>query len=164
MHVRRRTTEPSGCRDRSTACCVERRQSSEHIVVTVPTGTGDGATADGGGSIPGMDICKAAALRLFFLAIVDLFYVRERVARQRACPTGSVPALWKGEPSAWLGTLRCLGFCILGRFQGLNGPGPCSDAFRSANRLSVTPVQEFGRSVIVCNWVHLRRSDDLGRD
>ena len=95
VHIRRTITEPSGCRSRSTACCVARRHAPEHVAATFPTGSGD-AAAGGGGSIPGRDICGTAVLRWFFLAIVDLFCIRERVGRQRARPDVS-PAIRLGS-------------------------------------------------------------------
>ena len=107
VHLRRTIKEPSGCRSRSTACCVERRHSPEHVAVTAPTGSGDAATTDGGGSKPGMDICKGAELRLFFLAIVDLFCVREHVARRWAGHHRFGGRVGKGSPhvSAWYPSL-----------------------------------------------------------
>ena len=151
MHVRRTTTEPSGCRDRSTACCVERRHWPEHIVATVPTDTREVATPDAGGSMPGMDICKAAELRLFFLAIVDLFYVRERVAQQRPCSHRFGACVVGGGALglAWYPSLPR--FLHPGPISGPERPEDLFLAFRSANRLSVTPVREFGRSVLICN-------------
>ena len=48
LHMRQTIMEPSACRSRSTACWVEPRHSRVYVAVTVPTDSGDAATADNG--------------------------------------------------------------------------------------------------------------------
>ena len=77
--------------------------------------------------------------------------------------TVSAVALGKVRRTSRLRTLRCLSFCVVGRFQGLNG-SRASDAFRAVNRLSVTPVQKFGCSMHVCSLKRACYGNGLGRN
>jgi len=89
--------------------------------------SGDAEKADGGGSRPGMGIRKGAESRAFFLAIVDLFYVREHVVRRRAYPHRFGGRVGKGLSLALAWYLSLLRFRRPGP---ISGPERSLDLFR----------------------------------